>query len=260
MDKNSIAVKWGTSLIGIGAVFVAWQLMTGRLGWIPPVVLPSPYSIWSAYNQYQELIMQNFWSTLTVSAVGFFSVVILGVIFGSIFAMSDWVYETFMPIVVSMNSVPRIALAPIILFYVGDFFSADMAKYVISAWVAFFALFVNVIEGLETIEEEERNLFDSFGATGWQRYRKLLVWNSLPHFFDGLKLAVTGSIVGAVVGEYVQAQEGIGYIVLFALGGLQFGIVFAAVGLMSLVSLAGVLTCFALQQNLIYWQDTDLFG
>ncbi|MGM0592370.1 MAG: ABC transporter permease [Halobacteriota archaeon] len=259
MDKDSFLVKWGASIFGIGIVIIIWQLATETFGLLPEIVMPSPTDIMGAFMQYNDLIMKHFWSTVTVAAVGFFSVVILGVVFGSLFAMSEWVYETFMPLVVAGNSVPRVALAPLILFYVGDFVSADMAKYVIAAWVAFFGLFVNVIEGLETIDEEEYDLFASLGATPWQRYRKLLVWNALPHFFDGLKLATTGAIVGAVVSEYVEAKEGIGYIVLFALGGVQFDIVFAAVGLMSLVALSLFLSFFVLQSKVIFWQNTDLF-
>lgn len=260
VNRESRLVKWGTSITGIIAVLVAWELASATFGIVPKLVLPPPTQIWGTFFEFQDLMMSAFLSTLEVSAVGWFSVIILGVFWGSVFAMYEEIYETFMPLVVSVNSIPRVALAPVILFYVSDWFNPAWAKYAISIWVAFFALFVNVIEGLDANTTEQHYLFDSLGATKWQKYKKLQVWNAMPHFLDGLKLATTGAIVGAVVGEYVRAQEGIGALVLFNLASVQYDVVFAAVGLMSLVSVAVVLAIFVVQEKAIYWQETELFS
>lgn len=259
LSRESRGVKWGTSIVGITGVVVAWELASGTFGLVPRLILPPPTQIWGTFFEFRELMLSAFFSTLEVSAVGWFSVIVLGVFWGSVFAMYEKVSETFMPIVVSVNSIPRVALAPVILFYVSDFFNPAWAKYVISIWVAFFALFVNVIEGLDASTSEQHHLFDSLGATRWQKYKKLQVWNAMPHFLDGLKLATTGAIVGAVVGEYVRAQEGIGALVLFNLASVQYDVVFAAVGLMSLVSVAVVLGIFIVQERAIYWKETELF-
>jgi NitT/TauT family transport system permease protein len=259
LNEESRLVRWGLSLFGIVGVLFVWQLVTATFGLIPTLILPPPTEVAATFLEFRDLITPAFYSTIEVAGVGWIIVIILGVIWGSIFAVSDKVYDTFMPLVVSLNSVPRVTLAPVILFYVSAWFNPRWAKYVIAIWVAFFALFVNIIEGLEESTENEHHLLDSLGATTWQKYKKLLVWNAMPHFLDGLKMATVGALVGAVVGEYVRAQEGIGALVLFALASIDYEVVFASVGLVTVVSVSVVLSIFVIQDRFIYWKETNLF-
>jgi len=253
--RRSRASNWGLSLAGIVFVLGLWHVVT-VYGLVSDVVAASPMETVSVYFEFTDLILSAFVSTTLTTLWGFGAALFLALVLGSVFALSDWIYETFMPFMVSVNSVPRVALAPLIIFYVGG---EDTAKYVIAAWVAFFPMFLNVVEGLDATGTDEFNLFQSFGATGWQTYRKLRIPNSLPHVFDGLKIGISLAMVGAVVGEFVQGKKGIGALVIAAMGQLQMHVVFAAVGIISIAAVIVVLLVFVVQDRLIYWTDTELF-
>jgi NitT/TauT family transport system permease protein len=256
IDKSSSAVRWGLSIGGTLSFLVLWLLITEVYPLFIELILPSPVTMVENVLASRSLIMSNFWPTFGTAMGGFALAVILGTIAAAVFTLSDVIERAFMPLAVSMNSVPRITLAPLIIFYFGNI----NAKLLISFWVAFFPMFLNAFEGLATIQDEEYDLLESLGATQWQEYRYIRIPNSIPHMFDGMKIAMTLAIVGAVVGEFVGAGSGLGTLALFGLRAFDTALVFGVTGIMGLVSVVLFFVLFSLQDRLVYWKETKLFG
>lgn len=255
LNKDSRVTQWGLPVCGTAGIFLFWQLVTAELRLLGPSVLPAPTTIVSEFLATRELILNNLSYTLMESAVGFFAAVFLAVIVSFALTMNERVRHSFMPLILAGNSIPRVSFAPVILFYFGGF----QAKYVIAAWVAFFPMLVNTLDGLANLDEDLDLLQESLGATTWQEFRHIRIPNALPFIFDGMKVAITLSIVGAVVGEFVAAQQGIGYLALFALRYHNIALVFALVGIMGLVAVSAFLAVFILQRRFVHWKDANIF-
>jgi NitT/TauT family transport system permease protein len=253
LDKESRTTRWGISLIGTISIFLVWQVITAELGLLSESVLPAPTQIVESFQSNQQLILKNLKYTLLESAVGFVAAVVLALLVSFLLTMNDRVRNSFMPLVLAGNSVPRVSFAPIILFYFGGF----QAKYVIAAWVAFFPMLVNTLDGMANLNEDLELFQRSLGANIWQEYRYFRIPNALPFIFDGMKVAVTLAIVGAVVGEFVSAERGIGYLALFALKYHNIPLVFALVGLMGVISVCAFVVLFTLQDKLVHWENTS---
>lgn len=255
-DETSRISRWGLSILGSGSVFVLWYLVTDVFGLFRTIILPSPIQIITEMMEFRNLIYSNFWPTFGTALFGFFAAVVLGTLLAGLFTLSRKLTDALMPIVVSMNSVPRITLAPLIIFYTGGF----GAKSIVATWVAFFPMFLNAYQGMNILQEEQESLLHTFGATTWQEYRYIRIPNSIPHLFDGMKIAMTLAIVGSVVAEFVGAGSGLGYLTLFALRDFRMPLVFGLTGLMGLVSVGLFFVLFFLQDRLVYWKETKLFG
>lgn len=247
--------NWGLSIVGTIAIFVLWQLVTGTFGLIDDLVLPSPLQVYSEFSRTQDLIFEHFWPTLTSSAIGFTIAVTLAIVVAVVLTLNDDVRHAIMPLVVGGNSIPRVSLAPVIIYYFGGF----QAKYLLSAWIAFFPMLVNTLEGLDNIEDDQESMLKTFETKTWQEYRYVRFPAALPLLFDGMKISVSLAIVGAVVGEFIGAREGLGFLALFAIRNLNTSLVLATVGVMGLVSVTAFFALFVLQDRIVHWKETNMF-
>ena len=259
LDKSSKKVQWGLSVVGLVGFFAIWEITSVVLNLVPSTVLPGPSEIASALIQFSEVIRVNARVTITSAGLGFVLAVLLGIGSAIGMAFSQRFRSTFYPIIVAGNTVPRIAIAPLIIFYLGDT-SEQYAHIAIAASVAYFTITVNAYEGLSIEDEDRRMLMDVFDATFLQELRMVRLQQALPHIFDGLKVGVTLAVVGAVVGEFVAANQGLGNLTLIALDGFNIDIAFAAVATMVLISLISFFTLFIIQDRLIHWKPTSLFS
>lgn len=253
-DADSRITRWGLSFVGTTVLLLLWQVGTAELRLVSASAMPSPTRIVAEFQSSRELILNNLQYTLLESAVGFVAAVVLALIVAFLLTLNERIRKSFMPLILAGNSIPRVSFAPVILFYFGGF----QAKYVIAAWVAFFPMLVNTLDGLANLDEDLELLHKSLGTNRWQEYRYIRVPNALPFIFDGMKVAITLAIVGAVVGEFVAAQQGIGYLALFALKYHNIPLVFALVGIMGVVSVGAFMTVFIVQSKLVHWQDADI--
>lgn len=256
INMQSRSHRLGISTAGTGALILLWYVVTELVPLFPAVALPSPITVVNRVIDTSNIILDNLWPTLLSSLFGFVVAVVLGIGVAIILASKDWMREALMPLIVSGNSVPRVSLAPVIIFYIGGF----QAKYMIAAWVAFFPMLVNALEGLSSLDDDMELLLESLDANLWQEFRKVRFPNSLPFLFDGMKISVTLAIVGAVVGEFVGAEEGMGWLALFALQSLDIPLVFGIVGAMGFVSVSAFYILFKLQDHLVHWQESALFA
>lgn len=248
--------RWFLTLAGIVLALSVWHLSTDTFALVSETKFPAPSTVYHEFTGKQTLIIDNTWPTITAGFIGFGLAVVTAVLSAIVLSLNKRVENALMPLVVGANSVPRVTLAPLIIFYLG---SGVAANYMIAAWVAFFPMFLNAMESLGQMSDEHRDLCDLYRASTWQEYRYFRVPNALPQIFDGMKMAIILAMIGAVVGEFVATTEGLGYLSTLALRNANMGLAFAIVGVLGLISTVAIFVIYQVQDKLIFWEDSSFF-
>lgn len=220
------------------ALFVAlWQGVVWLANY-PAFILPSPGKV--ASTLVQTLIDGTLWRHAQVTLSEVFAGLALGLttatILGYILARSRMVERLLAPYIVASQSVPVVAIAPLLVIWFG---SGRLSKVLICALIVFFPVLVNTIVGIRSVEEDLLDLMRSLRAGRWQTFYMLEVPAALPVLLGGLKVGVTLSVIGAVVGEFVGADRGLGFLINQARGLFNTPLVFVAI--IALVTIALVL-------------------
>jgi len=214
-------------------LLLAWEVGVGVLR-IPDFILPPPSEIAT------EMVTQrhSLWPHTIVTAMevlaGFGLSLAIGIPLGIMIVYSPVFERTIYPLLVSSQTIPKIAVAPLFLFWFG--FGAT-SKIVVALLIAFFPMVISTVIGLRAIESEMIHLARSMGASQLLTFLKIRLPNALPNIFGGMKVAITLAVVGAVVGEFVGADKGLGYVVVLANGALNTRLLFAAIVLLSLLGI-----------------------
>lgn len=248
--------QWVLTVGGIVLALSFWHLTTETFGLVSETKFPAPMSVYSEFTGNQELIIENTWPTITAGFIGFGLAVVAAVLSAIFLSLNKRVENALMPIVVGANSVPRVTLAPLIIFYLG---AGVAANYMIAAWVAFFPMFLNAMESLGEMSEEHQDICELYKASTWQEYRYIRIPNALPQIFDGMKMAIILAMIGAVVGEFVATTEGLGYLSTLALRNANMGLAFAIVGILGFISTLAIFAIYQVQNKLIFWEDSSFF-
>jgi NitT/TauT family transport system permease protein len=179
---------------------------------ISTTVIPHPEDVVSSFVDlvFSDLIWDDVAATLWESVAGFVLGAVLGLALAIPSALSNTMRKMLHPYAIGLQVTPRIAIAPIIIAWAGFGYNS---KIWIAAIIAFFPVYVNALTGILTVDEDSREMFRSLGASKWQTFMRLMVPSSLPIMFAGLKTAAGLALVGAVVGEFISAQRGLGVLV-----------------------------------------------
>jgi len=234
------------SALSVFGALLAWELVV-LLFKVPTWLLPAPSAVWAAFIKNHGVIAKHFVATSVGAGGGLAIGALLGVALAVLMVHSRWLERALMPLLIVEQSIPKIALAPLIVIW----FGAGMASRVfISMVISFFPLIVNTARGLTTIDSRINNLMHTLSASRWQVLLKLRIPNAVPYIFAGLKSAVPLAIIGAVVAEFVQADSGLGYLVMISVTDINTPMVFVAVMLMAALSL-GIFGLVALAERLL---------
>ena len=205
---------------------------------IPDYLLPGPTAVFAEIIEHslsRVALMKHAWVTAYETILGFGAAIAVAVPLAVLMVYSRIAAALLYPGLVISQVVPKIALAPIFIVWMGF---GLMPKVVIAFLIAFFVVVVDTTVGLKSVDPNMIYLARSMGATELGVFTKVRLPNALPNFFGGLKVAITLALVGAVVGELVGSNEGLGYIVLIALGQFNMTLMFASVVLMGFVGIA----------------------
>jgi NitT/TauT family transport system permease protein len=224
----------GGSIIAILGLIVAWQVLVGLLH-VPTWLLPAPSVIWTEFVKQSHLLGKHITATGTGALGGLAIGSLSGALLAILMVHSRILERVLMPLLVIDQSIPKMALAPIFVIWFG---SGMMTRIFIAMVISFFPMVVNMIRGMTTIDPRVNDLMATISASRWQILTKVRLPNAVPYIFAGLKVAVPLSIIGAVVAEFMQADSGLGYVVLVAVGNVNTPMVFVAVLLMALLSLS----------------------
>ena len=239
--------------ISLLMALLLWEILT-RLWGLPAFILPPP-----------SLVAQRFWGALWDGSLQRHSLVTLGEMLaglaigvcsatalGYLLAKSPTIERLLSPYVVASQSVPIVAIAPLLVIWFGP---GPLSKVLICALIVFFPVLVNTIVGLRSVSEDLRDLMRSLGASRWQTIRLLEVPAALPVFLGGLRIGATLAVIGAVVGEFVGADRGLGFLINRARGQYDTALVFVAV--LTLVAMALLLygSVLLLEKRLLAWRE-----
>jgi NitT/TauT family transport system permease protein len=230
-EQSSAATRGLHVTLVIVGFFAVWQLGV-VVGKAPEYLLPSPFQI------FKELLSAPLWyldhtvRTIGATLLGFFLALVVGCLAAIGIVYSRILENTLYTLLVALNSVPKIALAPIFIIWMGTGLSSKVA---ISFLIALFAIVVDTVLGLRSVDPDAIDLFRSLHGRPWQTLLWLRMPNALPHLFSGMKVAISLALVGAIAGEFVASQAGLGYVILSAQGAFQTTRVFAAIVLLGIL-------------------------
>lgn len=234
---SGIAERIGYPLLGLLLLLAVWALACWLVS-IPTVVLPSPDKVLQAMVTRSDLLLDESLITLKETLFGFVLALALGLPLAVAVANSRPLNLMFYPLLIALQSVPKVALAPIVLVWFGTGMESKLAI----VWlVAFFPIIVDTVAGLRSTPRELLELADSLKATRTQIFLKVQFPAALPFVITGAKVAITLAVIGAVIGEFIGSSEGLGFLLLSATSQLNtplaFGALFALAALGILVYL-----------------------
>ena len=222
---------------------------------IPAYLIPSPFSVLTAIiENFKGLFLDTF-VTGTESLVGFIIATIVSIFSAVLFSSNKLASSFIMPFLIGLKAIPIIAIAPLLVLWFGNEF---LSKALMAAIISFFPIVVNLVRGLRDVPHEEIELLESMAASNYQIFKYLRVPNSLPYLLSGLKIASTLSVVGAIVGETVGANRGIGHLIIVASLRIETELVFCGIIFASLLGVAFYYSIEFFEKKLVFWRDTDV--
>lgn len=236
-------------IVGIVAVLGLWQAYVTVFA-VNPIVLPGPIAIADASVRHFDTLLEQTWPTLAESIYGFALAVLIGVPLAVCVANSRILNLTFYPILIATQSVPKVAVAPIILVWFGV---GMESKLVIAFLVAFFPIVVDTATGLRATPPGLLELARSVSASPSQTFWKVQFPAAMPFIISGAKVAVTLAVIGAVIGEFVGSNEGLGNLLLAANSQLDGPLAWAALVWLSILGIGLFFLVVVAERLLMPW-------
>lgn len=246
--------RWHGLLIplSLGLGLLGWEVLT-QVGQYPAFILPGPARVW---QRLVDVVLDgslagHLQTTLSEVLAGLAVGLSVASVLGYLIAKSPAIERLLTPYIVASQSVPIVAVAPLLVIWFG---SGLRSKVLICALIVFFPILINTVIGMRSVERDLRDLMRSLRATRWQTFTKLELPAALPIVLGGLKMGATLAVIGAVVGEFVGADRGLGYLINVGRGQYDTALVFVAV--ITLVALALVLygIVLGLESVLLRWR------
>lgn len=231
------------------ACLVSWELLVREFQ-IPNWILPPPSEIAKAFVEWAPELLTNSLVTLRETLFGFLLALVLSLPLAAVIAFNPIARRIVYPILLGLQSIPKVALAPLVTLWFGF---SEWPKIVIVVLVCFFPILVNVVAGLENVPKSMLDLMRSLGAPQHMILRRLRLPSALPSLFTGCKVAITFAVIGAVIAEFVSAQSGLGYLIVISTSQSQTAVAFAAILLLTVLSVALFYILDYLEKRVITW-------
>ena len=246
------ALRKLTPLIGIVAFLLAWQLFV--IIWkVPPYLLPTPTAIAHTFVSELPDLLRHGWVTVYEMIAGYALAVAVAIPLAIAITSSRRFNELVMPTMLFFQIVPKVAIAPLFLVWFGV---GATPKILVAFLISFFPIVIDAAVGLRSMSPEMGDLAKSMGASRWQVFAQFRLPTSLPYLFSGLKVAATLAIAGTVVGEFVGADKGLGYLLLVTNSNMQTSLMFAAIVALTIIGLVFYYLVELLEGFLIPWHVT----
>ena len=246
----------GIGIAGLLTLLLVWKLSVMVLK-VPPYILPAPervfIALWSgiAVSPASPLgFYLPLWSTLSNALLGFLIGASLGVLFGSMMAEFRPVETALMPYAFALQSLPKVAIAPLIVIWCGF---GDGSKVAMAALLAFFPMLVNTFAGMRSADLERIELMKVLSASRLETYRLVKLPSAAPYIFAGLDMGIVYALLGTIVAEFLGAQEGMGVAITKAQAVTDVAGVFAVLVILGVTGIALHLAVRAIQRKLIHW-------
>jgi NitT/TauT family transport system permease protein len=238
------------------AIFLLWEAVVRAFA-IESFVLPAPSAVFASAWEWRWPLLDNAAQTLMTTAVGFAMAVAFGLVTGIAIGSSRLVYDGFYPALVGFNSIPKVAVIPILVIW----FGIGTVPAIITAFlISFFPILVNVAAGIATVEPELKDVLRALGASRLQMIRKVGLPRAMPYFFASLKVAITFAFVGSIVAETVAANKGIGNLMLVASSRFEVPLAFAGLIVTSLMGIGMYLFAEFVERRTTFWATRGMDG
>ena len=235
----------------IGLFLTLWEFVAGR--WIEILLISSPSLIFSAFlsNLESGTLIGHTWVTLTEIGIGFPLGAIFGIAMGYLFGQNRTLAEIFEPIIIALYGIPRTALAPLFIVWLGI---GIWSKVGVVFLLTFFLNFFNTYSGMKQMDREYIDLARLMGAKGYKLGYRIILPALSPHIMTGLKTSIPFSVIGAVVGEFIAAIEGIGFFIRLSAGIFRTADVFVGIIVLMFVVIVMNIVADLLERRLHRWQ------
>lgn len=249
---QNIANKYAALLVGI--FFLLFWEIAGYLSWLPQFIIPTPSEILKALIQEWQILIYNSAITLYQAMVG----LLIGIILAFALAIGmdriPWIRRAFYPYLIVSQTIPTVAIAPILVLWLGY---GMTPKIVLVVLTTLFPIVINVLEGFASVDEDAENLLQLMGANYRQILRHVKLPASLSYFFSGLKISVSYAFVGSVIAEWLGGFEGLGVYMIRAKNAFSYDNMFAAIVVISAVSLFLLGIVALIERWVTPWQYRD---
>ena len=256
-------LKSGLPFIASAIFLIAVWELSSRRGLVNPLVLPAPSDIGESLkfvvsNMFTPLdYWADTWITFVEIVLGFALGCGAALVLGALIAEFKIVQRVVIPYTVALNATPKIAFAPLFIVWFGF---GVTPKALMSAFICFFPVLVNTVSGLRSVAPEELELMASMRSSRWQTFRHVKIYQALPYIFAGLRTAMAFAVVGAVIGEFAGAQEGLGFQIEFAAARLETANLFAFLIILSLMAYALYAVLEILERRIVFWSGETAQG
>lgn len=239
-------------LLLIVVILVIWQVVTA-LKLVAGYLVPTPSETWEKFSQNADYLWHASLVTMSETLVGFAVAVVVGLLASVVMAISAPLEKSVYPLLVLAQVVPKIAIAPLFVVWLGFGFSP---KVMMAALIAFFPIVVSGFTGIKSIDPDLLDLGTTMHASKLQLFLRFRLPAALPHIMSGLKVAVTLAVTGAVVGEFVGSNNGLGYVILQANGNVDTPMLYAALIILSLIGVILFALVEVLERVLMPWHSS----
>jgi NitT/TauT family transport system permease protein len=208
-----------------GAVGLIWEFGT-RAANISPLVIVPLSAVWRVITTSFGILFQQSIPTVVETLIGFALASVIGIVLGTLLLLSRRVRQALYPHILTFQLIPKVALAPLFIVWFGV---GPTSRLSLAVFMAFFPVVISTLTGLVSADRNVVRMAAAQTASPWQIFYSVRVPYALPHIFAGLKVAVTMAMIGVIVGEFITAQAGLGYIIMMASSAADTALVFAAI-------------------------------
>lgn len=247
-------LPWISSIVVLALMYGGWKL---AIAWfdLSPFILPQPERV--AHGMVELERSMGFWShveaTMEATLVGFGFALVFGIVSGVILGRIVWLERALRPAIVASQVVPKVALVPMFIIWFGF---GITSKIIIAAMLAFFPIMLNVILGVRSVDAGHRDVMRSLNAGRWSTFWRLEFHSTLPYVLAGTEIGIVFAIIGAVVGEYLGGDKGLGFLVVRELNNLNAEVLYAVIVVLTLLGLLLFLAVVMLKRFLIPWHES----
>jgi NitT/TauT family transport system permease protein len=242
-------IEYAQTTLAVVAMIVVWEGLCRVLD-VPKWLLPAPSQIAVETWEIRAILPLHFGATLAAVVGGFVLAVVTGIPLAVLVVYSPFMRRVIFPFLLTLQSVPKVALAPLLLLWVGYGLHSNM---IVAATVAFFPIVINTATGLESVDKELLELTRSLDASAARVFWRVRLPWALPYIFSSFKVAITLSVIGAVVAEFVGSDKGLGYLILTSSGAMKTSVMFGVLVLLSALGMASFYAVAWAEKKLCPW-------
>ncbi|MBB1653268.1 hypothetical protein A9976_28080 [Delftia sp. UME58] len=241
-----------TLVSGLGFIgfLLAWEALV-RLLSVPVYLVPPPSLVLKDLAEFPGWFAMQAAYTTSITLAGFLAATVLGVAFAVVLVESPFLNRLLFPLFIALNSVPKVAIAPLCIIWFG---TGSFTKVAIAFMIAVFAVVIDASLGLRSVSQDVLDMATALRGSRWKVLTRIRLYAALPSIFAGMKVAMSLALVGAIVSEFVASQTGLGNVILVAQGQFDTPRVFAALLLLSLIGLVLIGCLDLLERQLMPWK------